>query len=142
MNVKSKAKSIGIVEGKNAPMVQVVFDVNGQDMKWLGSLADGRAREITADALIVLEFTSLNDICNGRGINFDKVVNLTIENEEYNGKVYPKIKWINEENKKEVLAASEAITKVRGIGLDALIMSRRVFNKAPTSAAPQEVLPF
>ena len=139
MIVKSKAKSIGIVEGKNSPMVQVVFDVNGQDMKWSGSLADGKAREITADALIVLEFTSLNDICNGKGINFNKVVNLTIEDEEYNGKVYQKIKWINEENKKEVLAASEAIIKVKGIGLDALIMSRRGSAKQSLSS---EDIPF
>lgn len=125
MIAKGKAKSIGIIEGKSAPMVQVIFDVDGTEMKWAGSLADGRAREITADALIVLEFTNLNDICNGKGINFNKVVNLTIEEEEYNGKMYPKIRWINEENRKETLASSDAIMKVKGIGLDALIMSRR-----------------
>ena len=126
MIVKAKAKSCGIIESKaGAPMVQVAFEVDGSTMNWTGSLATGRAQEITIDALIVLEMTNLEDICNGKGLNFNKIVSLTIEDEEYNGKTFKKIKWINEENRKEVLAASDAITKLKGMGLEALIMSRR-----------------
>lgn len=115
-----------------------------RDFMWTGSLKEGRAMEITLDALLVLGYVE-NDLslfAQGKGLNSTDAVQVTIENEEYNGKTFPRIKWVNAigSGNKELMAASDAILKLGGLNIQASMMERRM--KLGLTKPAMEAPPF
>ena len=100
----AKVIDYGLGETKNGdPQVKIRFklDGDGSEITWFGSLKEGRAREITIDALLVCGMVGddLNDLSGGAGsgiLNEKKSVSIVVEDEEYNGKTTTKVKWIND----------------------------------------------
>lgn len=106
MKYTARIKDYGIGTTKAGdPKAMVMFtfkDENGTsvDMTWSGSLREGRAREITIDALLVcgLKGNDLSKLAQGAEsgvLDLNRDLSITVEEEEYNGKTYKKIKWIN-----------------------------------------------
>ena len=148
-NYQAKIINYGIGETKAKELAVIInFKVKKTegdytDMMWQGSLKEGRAREITLDALLVcgLSDNNLERVAKGDGLDKEKVVQVTIEQEEYNGKMYDRIRWINEvgSGQKEMLAASDAILRLKGLSLEANIMERKSKNGKPSK---QDEIPF
>lgn len=101
-----KVVDYGVTETKDgAPAVFVSFDVDMKDdgvnnMTWRGSLKEGKGREITLKALLALGFrgrdvSELIDGPDSNMIDVGREAKLVCENEEYEGKTYCKIKWVN-----------------------------------------------
>jgi len=129
---KATVKTIGIGETKaGLPSVVVnMVDDQGRDWTWFGSLKEGKAREITISALKVLDFNGkLSDLANGKGIDFTKEFQITIDDETRDdGKTFRRVKWINDLNKgAKLLAEADALLKLSGMGLEADFAS--AFNK-------------
>lgn len=140
--LKAKAVKVGVSETKTGkPQVAVdLVDEKGLTRTWFGSLNEGRAREITIEALKVLNFSgTLTDLVNGRGIDFDKEVQITVDDRwnEDKTKSYRGITWINDLNKgAKLLAEADAILKLQGMGIDA------DFAQAFGSAVKHDEMPF
>lgn len=123
--LKALPTRIGISQTKKGnPQVACEFtDDSGKVWTWYGSLNEGKAREITFNALKTLGFTGvLSELLKGRGINFTDKVSLTIDDElsEDGSKVYRKVKWINSENRgAELLDEATAMSKLQGLGIEA-----------------------
>lgn len=147
--VKANVKSIGIGETKaGLPNVVVnLIDEQSREWTWFGSLKEGKAQEITINTLKVLDFNGkLEDLARGKGIDFNKEIQLTIDDKwnEDKTKSYRGVMWINDLNKgAKLLAEADALLKLKTVGLDAVFAS--VFNKEITAqgANPSDAdLPF
>jgi hypothetical protein len=89
------------------PQVAIDFlvqhDAGVEKIRWYGYLTSkneanvAKAREITAKALAVLGYAenTLNRLADGEGLDPNRVSYVTVENNEYNGKVTNKITWVN-----------------------------------------------
>lgn len=134
-----KVLDYGIGKTKDGePNIMLMFgfkDSSGvdQDLIWRGSLKEGKAREITIDALLILGLVG-NDLSllahgNGSGVlNQEKEVQLVVEHETYNGKTFAKVRYINEVGGgafKEKMGKDEAITKLGGLNLGGDVFARR-----------------
>lgn len=133
-----KVKQYGIGTTKAGdPNVTVIFGFKDnlnqeRELTWFGSLKEGRAREITIDALLVCGFKG-NDIGALAGgpetglLDLNTDVDLVVENEEYNGKVSTKIKWINRAGGAAFKdkADPSLIQKMAGMNLKADVAARR-----------------
>lgn len=92
----------GISETKSGkPQVFVTFLIPQIEKKitWFGGLSSDKAIEITGAALIRCGFrgTDLTALTSGIAVlNQEKQVELVIENDEWEGKVYTRVKWVNE----------------------------------------------
>lgn len=86
--------------------IEVMFNVEGQEMPWTAWLGDPKSIERSMKILIeVLGFNGDNEPVPGpikdvqylkpEALNTNKEIELTIENEEYKGKLTPKIQWPN-----------------------------------------------
>lgn len=123
--LKAKAVKIGISETKaGAPQVTIELnDEKGRVWTKHNSLKEGKAREFTMDTLQVLEFNGkLSDLANGRGINFDKEVQITVDDvpNEDKTKYYRQVTWINDLSKgAKLLAEADALLKLTGMNLEA-----------------------
>lgn len=99
----AKVIDYGLSETKAGdPQVRVRFklDGDGSEITWFGSLKEGKAQEITVDALLVMGFTGsdLTALEGGSGskvLNEEKSVSIVVEAETYNGKTTSKVKWVN-----------------------------------------------
>lgn len=88
----------GILEGKKAPQVFVKMSIG---LTWFGSLAEGRAREITLEALVTMGFQGdeLEDLVKDPFNALDKTrdLRLVVEYEaDKNGDMKPRIRWVND----------------------------------------------
>jgi hypothetical protein len=81
------------------PQAFVTFEFGEHKLTWFGSLKEGRAQEITIDALLTCGMSSNNieDLAkNDSGLlDTTKDVQIVVVHEEWNEKVQVKIKWVN-----------------------------------------------
>lgn len=123
--LKAKAIKIGISETKGGkPQITIEFkDENGKVWIKHNSLNEGKAREFTMDTLQVLEFNGkLSDLAVGKGVNFDKEVQITIDDvpNEDKTKYYRQLTWVNDLSKgAKLLAEADALLKLSGMNLEA-----------------------
>lgn len=121
---EGKILDYGIGETKMGnPQIFVKFKIGEKSLTWFGSLSE-KAIEITGKALIACGFKGtdlsvLADGLNSNALDLDKTLSLVVENEEYKGKTYTKIKWVNELNSgaTEKLNKAGAVQKLSGMNL-------------------------
>lgn len=131
-------RNYGLGENKSGmPNVWINFDVkdtNGDTYgyTWFGSLKEGRAREITIDALLACGLTgnnleNLKSGIEGGALDQTQGVELHLEEETWDGKTRLKVKWINKQGgmKFDKLASENAAKKMKGLNLDAEVAARR-----------------
>lgn len=133
--MKARVIDYGIkLSSTNNPMVTIRFACeDGQKRSWNGSLNEGKAREITLDALIRCGFTGsdVSELTGGAEsglLDHSKELDLTIDAEEYNGKTFEKIKWINEvggKGFKDAMKKEDAVKVFNGMNLKADLAARR-----------------
>jgi hypothetical protein len=130
------------------PQVMVKFKLvlDGSEITWFGSLKEGRPQEITFDTLqrvLAMQGDDLDALNGGSGsgiLDEKKVVMLVIASEEYQGKLYTRVKWVNEIGqpvKKNL--DRESIQKLKS--LNAAFKARRKETGAKSPARDEE-LPF
>jgi hypothetical protein len=86
------------------PQVSVRFKLiqDGSEITWFGSLKEGKAQEITFDTLqrvLGMQGDDLNALAGGSGsgiLDEKKDVEIVVANEEWQGKIRTKVKWVNE----------------------------------------------
>lgn len=83
------------------PRLVIQFELeSGHYVLWGGTFKNEKAREIAFRTLKTLNFHGrIEDLANGKEsgcLDTDKQVQLVVEFEEYNGKSYPKVQWVNE----------------------------------------------
>lgn len=101
---EAKVVDYGIKQTKSgAQQIVVRFRWNDEfELNWYGSLNEGKAREITVKTLEILgmssnEIWNLADGIESGMLDTDKLVSISVEKETgTDGKIYPKIKWVNE----------------------------------------------
>lgn len=142
----------------------VTFETKGSESKridWYGNMqtkigpSGKSALMISIDQLLRMGFTnnweafesssSLADCFD----NPDKVFEIVVEDEDYNGKTYSKIKWVNDPEKKGSplgkMGASEAASLVKSMNLKGLTLQVKsemnAASKQPKAAAPKGPAP-
>lgn len=112
----------GMGETKSGlPKVWIKFRVNDEEKNnafWEGYLHNEKSLEILVKNLITMGFsgtdiTLLTDGKSSGALDVNKVLELVIENENYNGKDYSKVKWINTPGGKG-FTKEEAVAKTQG----------------------------
>lgn len=146
----AKIKGYGIGTYKDgSPKVMILFsfkdaDEKQQELTWAGSLKEGRAREITIDALLVcgLRGEDIKALAGGVEtglLSTENDVSIVIEHEEYEGKTYARIKWVNPAGggafKKSTIAE---VQKMAGLDLKTDVLARR----KETGISEDDNLPF
>jgi hypothetical protein len=136
----AKAKEVGISK-TTAGLPQVVVNFGcypgEEDIKngakpfektWFGSLK-GDASPITLQTLAILgyKFTvnDLSDIANGQGLDFNKEVEVVIDENEYNGKKSERIKGVFEVGSAgfSKMNPQEAVTLLKGLDISGTVMN-------------------
>ena len=88
----------GLSVSKNGnPFAFADMETKEGPIQWKGYLTTPKGIEIATKALVVMGFTGtdLNEL-NGEGaLNKEKEVSIVVENEEYKGKTYSKVAWVN-----------------------------------------------
>jgi len=132
---------------KNTPCLTVKFTVTetGQSVYW-----DAWLTEKTIDRVIktlgdtkLLETKNFADLAKGSGLSKDQEVEIVVVNEEYNGKTYSKVDFVNVIGggaMKSGLAEAEAISVLSGLNIDATIMAyeQKTGNKIEQSSPKTE----
>lgn len=100
---KAKIVDYGISESKaGLPIVNVRFGFGDHTLNWIGSLNEGKARQITVENLMKMGMTdadSMADMADGPSsgvLNTEKELEIDVQTETYDGKTTLRIKWINE----------------------------------------------
>lgn len=138
---------------KGQPNVTVKFSFNETNtLIWSGGFYNERATEITLKALGVcgLATTDIAQLADGPAsgmLDTDKEVEIAIDHEEYNGRTYAKIKWINEVGGggiKNRLTKGEAAQAFVGLNLQADIARLGIIKerKPAAPAADSTDIPF
>lgn len=143
-----KDYALGVTQ-KGDPKVMIIFtfkDEHGsqQELTWTGFLSE-KAKNITIDTLLNCGMKG-EDIgalvagveCGVLDTSID--VTLVIENEEYQGKTFPRIKWVNRPGGaafKDKLTSAD-VKKMPGLNLKADVLARR----KETGLNEDEKLPF
>lgn len=86
------------------PMVNVKFVLNqgGEQVYWNGTLKPGKGQEITIKALLVMGLSkdaAVENLADGPSsglLDLNKDVEIEVQMEDFNGKVTPKVRWVNE----------------------------------------------
>lgn len=131
------------------PMLQVRFKFKGNDdgsdceWNWYGSFKEGKAREITLKALVVMGFVGdeFEKLCDGpvsNCLDMNKEVSIETGNEEYNGKTSYRINWVNEPGggaMRDAMDKGKAKIKFGGMNLKAEMMSIRQGAPKPVATA-------
>jgi len=153
-----KIKNYGFKNTKNGDaMVVVLFDVevgpdNIQHLDWSGSFKE-KAKPITLKALATMGFdfqahdaqVKWIEMATGPisgALDVGTAVSLTIENEMYDGKLFPKIRWINGAGSlgrfRNLFTRDEAVQAFAGS--DILEMGRGLMQQQqhPAAAAPKK----
>lgn len=105
---EAKVVDYGIAEtkaGDPAPFIylEVAFPDGPAFITWRGSFKEGKAREIALKALLACGFRGtdpsvLIDGADSGAIPIGTPVSVVVEAEEYQGKTYHKVSWINAPN--------------------------------------------
>lgn len=131
----AKIKDYGIGTTKEGqPKAMIIFtfkDEKGldQELVWSGSFKEGKAREITIDALLTCGLKGDNPLAMVGGIetgilNADQEVQIQVKNELYNDKTYSKIAWINKLGGR-MFQDKVDVQKFAGLNLKADVVARR-----------------
>lgn len=146
------------------PQVVLMFEFqdsigNLHNKMWFGSLKEGKAREITMDALLTCGFSGEDLLAINDGpecLDTEKLVELKVENRpDQSGKVWANISWIStpgEGSNANRLDKTEATALLSGYNLKADLMDRRQKRDAryqakaaqtpPSSPIPESEVPF
>ena len=152
---------------KGDPQVLVMFEFKddeevNQRMCWFGTLKEGKGRQITIDTLLNCGFkgTELSVLADGVGngaLDTEKELQLTVNENVYNGKKSLRIDFVNLPGGsafREKMSKEQVVQKFTGMKLDlrADIMQRRqelgVKDTPPTAKTgkvnqvPSEEVPF
>lgn len=136
----AKVKDYGISDSKaGKPLIMILFEVQDgvggtREMIYRGSLNEGKAREMTFDALMVcgLKGDDISLVAHGapgNALDSEKTVSVVIQNEEYEGKTYSKIAFVNEPGGaafQKKMDAGDAVTKLAGMNLKNEFAARRI----------------
>jgi hypothetical protein len=142
----AKPTSWGILEGKKAPQVFVKFDLG---VTWFGSFAEGRAREITLEALVVMgyqadELTAL--VNDPNALDKGKTVSLKIGYDplkvDKQGEMRPVVEFVNEPGggMKNALGEGDALKALMGLKVKGDLMKIRK-DKGVENAPKREFVP-
>lgn len=100
---KAKISDYGISENKSGmPIVNVRFQFGDHSLNWIGSLNEGKARQITVENLMkmgLVDGDKMADMADGPSsgvLNMDKELEIDVQPDTYEGKTTMRIKWINE----------------------------------------------
>lgn len=129
---------------KGEPFLSVLFELeDGHKMMWRGSLTHEKGKEITVRTLKTLGFAgTVKDLARGAEsgcLDMDKTVELDIQIEEYNGKKFLKIQWVNEVGGggfKNRLSEIEAVQACAGLDLEAAFMQAGIKTSSVTRHNP------
>ena len=149
-----KIKS-GVNAGKPAPNISFQVECEGklEQVSWQGSFNEGRPREIAMNALITCGLTldKFHMLSAGpafEALNIEQEVNVVVEHEQAidgSGKVYPRVKWINPLNSRnlEKMGDQEFRMQLESMGLKASFLqaSRAKGAHAPLQT-PKEPVSF
>jgi len=148
-----KIKNYGFKNTKNGDaMIVVLFDVevapdNIQQLDWSGSFKE-KAKPITLKALATMGFdfqahdaqVKWIEMATGSisgALDVGTPLSLTIENEVYEGKLFPKIRWVNGAGSlgrfRNLFTREEAVQAFAGS--DILELGRSLMQQHPTAAA-------
>lgn len=142
---KAKIQDYGLVQNKSGqPQVKVFFKFkeSGETFSWFGGLSTPQQQEITTKTLITLGASpnNIDKIENGLTSNVldtTKEFDLVVAHDEYQGKTYARIKYINDP------AAAKTQTYLKGTGAlaglkgTATSLIARGEVAAPTNSAPK-----
>lgn len=152
----------GVTKSKTGtPMAVIRFeymdtDADKHQINWYGSFKEGKAAEITCEALATCGWTTNkpSDLAKGAGsgvLDETSTVSITLGNEEYNGKVTTKVKYINPPGGagfRNAIEHSDAVQMFNGLNLEGVAAAARKKHspKEPKNHAPQfdssEPIPF
>jgi len=151
----------GIKETKNGdpePVIVFQVPVNGKNRSiyWRGSLKEGKAREITIEALLVCGLSTkfLGEMADGpksNALDTEKDIQLTVINETNDdGKTYAKVQYVNEVGGmlRNILSRQEAVTKIstlKSLAADIADLAKKrnysLSKEKPKGAAREETPP-
>lgn len=142
----AKVKNYGIALTKSgAPQVTIDFECeDGKVRTWRGSLNQGKAQDITFKALDACGFSGGDPLELAGGLDTGLIplgheVDLTIGNEEYQGKTYEKVQWVNRiggQGFKNAISKEDAVKKFAGMNLKASFAAHRKMNPKPKDEEP------
>jgi hypothetical protein len=124
---KAKLNDYGITRtSKGDLQIACLFDIDGQELTWFGSLKEGKAKEITMKTLVAMGFDELNQnlavIAKGptsQILNQEEEFSLTVEHDEYLGKTTARIRWVNSKSENALarrISYDEALAALTGAG--------------------------
>lgn len=156
---KAKAKSARIVESKTGKLAfEIAFEFIEEStggiefLTWQGWITPNAIENTMKTMVEVLQFNG-NDQINSDGtlrdhnaINFDKEVALTVEDETYEGKTRPKIKWVNNIGGYAACEQNSLKDKLNAVGFTAVYLAaKQKSSERPPSkkeAISESALPF
>lgn len=144
MGVLAKIKAYGLEKNKNGiTQASITFEfLEGERMKnisWFGSLKEGKAQEITLKTIYDIceyGYPSLEEFANCVGLNVEKDYELEFKVEEYNGKLYEKVSWVNNVHRRDYITGSEVNQTVESIPGLKDACSRFSKGKVPVAQKP------
>ena len=148
-NFEAAISDYGVMKSKSGlPMAMIRFQIVDNDgdnhfLTWYGTFKEGKAAEITSEALAVCGMTSNNpaDLAKGGGSGVLKdggIVSITVKMEEWEGKVRPKIAYINPPGGagfRDSMEHGEAVQMFAGMNLGGVMAEARK-KHAPKNHAP------
>lgn len=161
---KAKIIDYGLRAGSDGkkPSVQIVLKGEDFTLSWFGQLETEKNQEFTAKTLFACgctksmatpaDWQAFNEGAGSGFLDESKELDVTVAIEEYKGKMYTKIKWINEPGfgmMREKLASADLVTQMAGINLGAQMVEAKtnapkkseVKNHAPGFDS-EEKIPF
>ena len=158
---QAKVVDYGVTKSKAGdPMVAVrfqIFDTEGQshNITWYGSFKSPKSQEISAEALAVCGMKTKNfaELTGGAGsgvLDENRIVSLTLANEEWNGNVRLKVKYINPvggSGFRDKMDKADAAKLFNGLNLSGVAATaqrkhiKEIVNHAPKFEA-EEPIPF
>ena len=120
----AKAVDYGISTSKaGLPLVNVKFAVGEDTIIWTGSFNEGKAQEFTMKTLILLGLRSTDKIAelvdgvSSGVLDLNKTVEIDVAMEEYEGKLYPKVKWVNDIGFRNAMSKEDFKAKIQQLGV-------------------------
>lgn len=121
-----------------------------ETLRWTGWLSEN-AIEKTMETLVdVLEFNGDDSVDensvlkNPTALNYNKKVKLVVELEDYNGKSYPKIKWVNNVSGSSFVGVEPTIVKSKldNLGFKAKFLAAKQKSGSVATPVSTEEIPF
>ena len=143
---------------KGDPMAMLRFsyadsDGNNHFVTWYGTFGTDKSAEISCEALAICGYSSSNlaDLAKGAGsgvLDENRVVSITLANDEYQGKVRLKVKYVNAPGGsgfRSKMEHSEAVQAFKGVNIGAAMAlakkkhGKTIVNHAPTLDTEEEI---